>query len=108
LGYPECCVRSYARDRINGVNVEARASRQLVETLKEKEVDTHVYFTGFFFPCSPHCENALSKGHDWADAFTGLDPRLTGLYESILQMNTELVLRQPELIQKYLSQFKKG
>ncbi len=108
LGYPECCVRSYARDRINGVNVETRASRQLVETLKEKEVDTHVYFTGFFFPCSTHCENALSRGHEWADSFSGLDPRLTGLYESVLLMNTELVLRQPELIQKYLSQFKKG
>lgn len=108
LGYPECCVRSYARDRINGVNVEARASRQLVETLKEKEVETHVYFTGFFFPCSPLCENALSRGHEWADAFSRLDPRLTELYESVLLMNTELVLRQPELISKYLSQFKKS
>jgi len=108
LGYPECCVRSYARDRVNGVNVEARASRQLVEILKKKEVDTHVYFTGFFFPCSPSCENALSRGHAWADALYGLDPKLSRLYENIMHMNTELVLRQPELIQKYLSQFKKS
>jgi hypothetical protein len=108
LGYPECCVRSYARDRINGVNVEARAARQLIEILKETEVDTHVYFTGFFFPCSPRCENALSRGHTWADAFSALDPRLSGLYESVLLMNTELVIRQPELINKYLSQFKKS
>jgi len=108
LGYPECCVKSYARDRVNGVNVEARASRQLIEILKEKEVDPHVYFTGFFFPCSPKCENALSRGHAWADAFSGLNPRLSRLYDSILLMNTELVLRQPELIQKYLSQFRKS
>jgi len=108
LGYPECCVRSYARDRINGVNVEVRAARQLIEILKETEVDTHVYFTGFFFPCSPRCENALSRGHTWADAFSALDPRLSGLYESVLLMNTELVIRQPELINKYLSQFKKS
>lgn len=108
LGYPQCCVRSYARDRVNGVNVEARAARQLIETIKETDVDTHVYFTGFFFPCSPKCENALSGGHEWADAFTELDPRLSGLYEKVLLTNTELVLRQPELIQKYLSQFKKG
>jgi hypothetical protein len=108
LGYPECCVRNYARDRINGVNVEARAARQLIEILKETEVDTHVYFTGFFFPCSPRCENALSRGHTWADAFSALDPRLSGLYESVLLMNTELVIRQPELINKYLSQFKKS
>ncbi len=108
LGYPKCCVRNYARDRVNGVNVEARAARQLIETIKETDVDTHVYFTGFFFPCSPKCENALSRGHEWADAFTGLDPRLSGLYEKVLLTNTELVLRQPELIQKYLSQFKKS
>lgn len=107
LGYPECCVRSYARDRINGVNVETRAARQLIDILKETEVDTHVYFTGFFFPCSSKCENALSKGHTWADEFSALDSRLSGLYESALLMNTELVLRQPELISKYLSQFKK-
>lgn len=108
LGYPQCCVKSYARDRINGVNVEARAARQLIEILKETEVDTHVYFTGFFFPCSPKCENALSIGQTWADSFSELDSRLSGLYESFLLMNTELVLRQPELIIKYLSQFKKS
>jgi len=108
LGYPQCCVRSYARDRVNGINVEARAARQLIETIKETDVDTHVYFTGFFFPCSPKCENALSRGHEWADAFTGLDSRLSGLYEKVLLTNTELVLRQPELISKYLSQFKKS
>ena len=107
LGYPECCVRSYARDRINGVNLETRAARQLIETLKETEVDTHVYFTGFFFPCSPRCENALTRGHEWADAFSALDTRLSRLYESVLLTNTELVLRQPELINKYVSQFNK-
>jgi len=88
--------------------VEARAARQLIETIKETDVDTHVYFTGFFFPCSPKCENALSRGHKWADAFTELDPKLSGLYENVLLTNTELVLRQPELINKYLSQFKKS
>jgi hypothetical protein len=108
LGYPECCVRSYAGDRVNGVNVETRAARQLFDALKETEVDTHVFFTGFFFPCSPQCENALSKGHQWAEAFSALDPRLSGQYESVLLTNTELVLRQPELISKYMSQFKKG
>ncbi len=88
------------------MNVEARAARQLIDILQENEVDTHVYFTGFFFPCSPKCENALSRGHMWADAFSELDSRLSGFYESALLINTELVLRQPELISKYLSQFK--
>lgn len=107
LGYPECCVKQYADDRVNGVNVEARASRQLVDSLKSEKVDSHVYFTGFFFPCSSMCENALAKGKEWYDAFQSLDERLSGLYENTLLMNAEMVLRQPELINKYLGQFRK-
>lgn len=108
LGYPECCVKQYAEDRVNGVNVETRASQQLLEAVKEGEVDSHAYFTGFFFPCSPHCENALEKGDTWHEAFKELDPTLTDLYNNVLLMNVEMVLRQPELINKYLGQFKKN
>ncbi len=108
LGYPECCVRQYAEDRVNGVNVETRASQQLLEALKIGEVDSHVYFTGFFFPCSPHCENALQRGNTWSEAFKELDPRLSNLYKNVLLTNIEMVLRQPELINKYLGQFKKN
>jgi len=108
LGYPKCCVRQYAEDRDNGVNAESRASIHLVDALKAGQVDTHVYFTGYFFPCSPHCENALAKGHQWNDAFRELDLRVSELYERVLLGNAELVLRQPELISKYLSQFKKS
>lgn len=108
LGYPECCVKQYAEDRVNGINVEARASQQLLDALKEGEVDSHVYFTGFFFPCSPHCENALGKGKEWHESFTEFDPRLSELYKNTLLLNIEMVLRQPELINKYLGQFKKN
>lgn len=108
LGYPECCVKKYAEDRDNGVNVETRASQQLLEALKEGEVDSHVYFTGFFFPCSPHCENAFGRGNTWHEAFKELDSRLSEVYKNVLLMNIEMVLRQPELINKYLGQFKKN
>jgi len=106
LGYPECCVKQYADDRINGINVETRASQQLIEAINEKKVDTHVYFTGYFFPCNPRCENAKKKGYDWHETLNELNEELGELYEHNIQINTELVLRQPELIQKYLSQFK--
>ncbi len=108
LGYPDCCTKRYADDRVNGINVEARASQQLLDALKEGEVDSHVYYTGFFFPCSPHCEKALAEGKKWHDAFKDLDPRLSNLYENVLLVNAELVLRQPELINKYLGQFKQA
>ena len=106
LGYPDCCVRQYAEDRSNEINVEARASQQLLDAVKEKEVDTHAYFTGYFFPCTPRCEKALQKGHEWHDALKELHPKLGELYEQNIYINTEMVLRQPELIAQYLSQFK--
>ena len=108
LGYPDCCVKQYANDKVNGVNAEARASKQLIDALQEGEVDSHVYFTGFFFPCSPHCEKALETGNRWEKAFKSLSPELSELYQSVLLMNAELVLRQPELISKYLGQIKKN
>ena len=106
LGYPDCCVKQYAEDRKNGVNVESRASQQLLDAVNEKEVDSHVYYTGYFFPCNPRCEKALEKGYQWHDAFKELHPELGKLYEHDIYFNAELVLRQPELIQKYLAQFK--
>ena len=106
LGYPDCCVKQYAEDRKNGVNVEARASQQLLDAVNERKVDTHVYYTGYFFPCTPRCEKALEKGYQWHKAFNELHPELGKLYEQNIYFNTELVLRQPELIQRYLAQFK--
>jgi hypothetical protein len=106
LGYPDCCVKQYAEDRGNGVNVEERASMQLIEAVKEGKVDTHVYFTGYFFPCSPRCEKALKKGYEWHDAFKALHEQFGDLYEQDIYVNAEMVLRQPELIQQYLAQFK--
>jgi hypothetical protein len=106
LGYPDCCVKQYADDRKNSINVEARASQQLIDEVKEEEVDTHVYYTGYFFPCHPRCENALKKGYEWHKTLKELHPSLGELYEQNIYVNAELVIRQPELIQKYLTQFK--
>ncbi len=108
LGYPACCVEQYAKDRAKGVNVETRAAQQLLSLLKEeKKVDTHAYILGFFFPCKPSCPNATEKGFRWQDEFSKIDERLGGMYAELLKFNATMVLRQPELINRYLSQFQK-
>lgn len=106
LGYPECCVKRYAQDRAEGVNVETRAAQQLLHLLKEEEkADTHAYILGFFFPCKPDCPKASEKGFRWHDEFSKLDERLGGIYAELLKFNATMVLRQPELINRYLAQF---
>lgn len=107
LGYPDCCIDQYIDDRINGVNVESRAAHQLAAALWSDKTDIHTYFTGFFFPCTPTCDKALAQGKVWHKTFNELDPRVGKLYEQVLFANTDLVLKQPELISKYLSQFEK-
>ena len=106
LGYPGCCVDRYAKDRVEGVNVEVRASEQLMEAEKQGEVDPYAYFTGFFFPCLPACEAALEAGHRWSVGLGELDPRLGDLYGELVKVNHDQVLLQPEIISRYLGQFK--
>ena len=108
LGYPECCVEQYAQDRAKGVNVETRAAKQLLNLLQEeKKVDTHAYILGFFYPCQPNCPNSSEMGFRWHDEFSKMDDRLGGMYAELLKFNATMVLKQPELINQYLSQFQK-
>jgi hypothetical protein len=107
LGYPDCCIKQYAQDRAKGVNVETRAATQLAEAIEEeKKVDTHAYILGFFFPCRPGCPNSTEKGYRWQEAFSKMDERLGKMYTELLGVNANMVLRQPELINSFLSQFK--
>jgi len=107
LGYPQCCVDRYARERVQGVNVEERASRQLKEAQSEGAVDPYAYYTAYFFPCSPSCPEASKLGREWLQAFQEADPRLGELYKGVLQENLERVLRQPEEIRRYLEMFRR-
>lgn len=107
LGYPDCCIKQYAQDRVKGVNVETRAAKQLADALKEEKFDPHAYILGFFFPCRPDCPNSMEKGFRWQDEFSKLDERLGKAYEELLGVNATLVLKQPELINRFISQFKK-
>jgi hypothetical protein len=106
LGYPDCCSRAYAHNRASGINVELRAATQLREALKLGNVDSHSYLTSYFFPCKPDCEKALVSGYKWHDKLKEIDSRLDVAFSEMVVVNRESVLHQPEIIERYVSQFK--
>ena len=103
LGYPSCCVERYASDREKGVSVEERASRQIQDAEKRGVVDPLTYFVGYFFPCHPDCEAAISKGREYLERLRGINPELGALYKSVVAENMDRVRRQPEIIAEYRS-----
>jgi hypothetical protein len=100
LGYPDCCSERFALDRTSSINAEIRAATQLKEL--KSEPDPHVYFTSYFFPCSPTCEKALKKGLSCHDKLVQASPKAGLLYEETLMTNLERVKRQPEIISEQL------
>jgi len=97
LGYPECCVERYARERSMGLEVEERAYRQL----EEAEADAMAYFVSYFFPCSPSCPEAVSMGLRCLRLLGELHPRLGELYRGRMEENLELVRRLPTIIREH-------
>jgi len=97
LGYPQCCVERYARERAMGVEVEGRAYRQL----EEAEADAMAYFVSYFFPCSPSCPEAVSMGRRCHRLLEELHPRLGELYRGRVEENLKLVRRLPTIIREH-------
>ena len=109
LGYPDCCVDRYAEDRAKGINVEARAANQLAEAAKGgQSINPYAYPLGYFFPCKPDCPESTALGTDLHEKLEELDPKIGAMYEEMARVNAHMVLKQPELIQRYLSQFQSG
>jgi hypothetical protein len=107
LGYPECCSKRYAKDRVSGINVEKRAADQLNQKITKKEqADPHAYPFSYFFPCEPLCENAIKRGENIYSELIDFDPRIGSIYEKMLRDNLNMVLKQPEIIQKYIKRIK--
>jgi len=107
MGYPDCCVSRYVEDRVKGVNVEARAAKQLDDKLKKGDkVDTRAYPFCFFYPCEPDCENAIKLGEKCNDKLVELDSGLGSLYEETLNTNVDVTLHQPALIDKHMSELR--
>ena len=106
LGYPECCVERFAQERAAGVNVEARAANQIIEAAKGgQSINPYAYPLGYFFPCKPDCPSSTAVGTEWRKRLEELDPGVGAMYGEMVRVNAHMVLRQPELIQQYLSHF---
>lgn len=101
LGYPDCCVEAYASDREGGINVETRAARQIKEMEQHDGVDPFSYFVGYFFPCTPNCEEASSLGRESQRLLGNLDKPLGELYKASVAENLERVRHQPEALAKH-------
>jgi len=103
LGYPKCCIDRYVHERTHeGISVEMRASEQIEELKRNKEMlDVHVYFVRNFFPCNPNCQNASQIGRKTVEALNGLDPRLSSLHLECMRRNLEAVEKYPELIRQF-------
>ena len=107
LGYPECCSKRYAKDRVRGINVEKRAANQLNQKItKEEQVEPYAYPFSYFFPCEPLCENAIKMGENIYSELIDFDPIIGSIYGEILRDNLNMVLKQPEIIQRYIKQIK--
>jgi hemerythrin superfamily protein len=101
LGYPACCVEAYASNREDGINVEFMASQQIEEATKLGTVNPLTYFVGYFFPCSPCCDEALARGSRCRERLSELHPGLGEIYLISVAENMERVRHQPEITEKY-------
>ena len=98
LGYPDCCIDAYASDRREGVNVEKRASQQMEQHV---EIEPLAYFASYFFPCSPSCPEALSRGKEFHERLSTVSSELGNLYSQLVAENLKRVRLQPEIIDEY-------
>ena len=101
LGYPDCCVEAYASDRERGINVETRAARQIENMGQLDGVDPFSYFVGYFFPCTPNCEEASSLGRESQRLLSDLDESLGELYKTSVAENLARVRHQPESLARH-------
>jgi hypothetical protein len=109
LGYPSCCVKAYADDRLGGgVNAETRASTQLRQMgEKERQSSVYAYLVRNFFPCHPQCQSAIKMGRGAFQRLTDVSPKLGAIYFECMRRNAETVMEYPELAQQYKQKMEK-
>ena len=109
LGYPSCCVKAYADDRLGGgVNAETRASTQLRQMNEgTRQSSVYAYFARNFFPCHPECQNAIEIGRSAFQRLTDVNPKLGAIYFDCMRKNAETVMEYPELTRQYRQKMEK-
>ncbi len=104
LGYPDCCIAAYIRDRRGDIFYpELRAAGQLgVKGDGGQPTPTvdhpYAYFVRNFVPCRPDCPEATALGRKAASALQEMDPRLGRAYLDGLLRNRGAIERAPTLI----------
>ncbi len=108
LGYPDCCVQAYVRDRTSGENVEARAARDLhLQTTVSGNPEPWPYFVKDLFPCSPTCSQGTEVGKEALAALHALSPQLADVYQQLLQENQERVRVYPVIINQHVQEMER-
>ncbi len=109
LGYPSCCIKAYANDRLGGgVTAEARASMQLRHVDEGKrQSSVYAYFARNFFPCYPQCQNADEIGRRAFQCLADVNSKLGNLYFECMRKNAETVIEYPVLTQQYREKMEK-
>lgn len=109
LGYPDCCVQAYLRDRARDENVEARAARDLqLMTTVNGDPEPWPYFVKDLFPCSPTCPRSTEIGKEVYAALHSLSPQLADLYLQLLQENQEMVRVYPVIINQHVQEMERN
>ncbi len=104
LGYPDCCVQAYVRDRAGDDNVEARAARDLhLHTTISGIPEPWPYFVKDLFPCSPTCAHGTEIGKEALNALHVLSPQVAEVYRQLLKENQEMVRSYPVIINQHIS-----
>ncbi|MEM2093877.1 MAG: DUF483 domain-containing protein [Candidatus Bathyarchaeia archaeon] len=107
LGYPQCCVERFVKDRVNNISAEARASEQIRRLRDEGvELNLYVYFVKDFFPCSPSCMKAKAQGELIYRYISKLSPDAGERYKRLLAENLSLVENYSEILRMHQEKLK--
>jgi hypothetical protein len=102
LGYPPCCIERFVQDRANHVTAEDRASEQIRSFRAEgKEIDLSAYYLKDFFPCSPICQEAGTRGQKMHKVLSQISPEVGERYRRLLETNLSLVERFPDIVRMH-------
>ncbi|NQU78835.1 DUF483 domain-containing protein [Candidatus Woesearchaeota archaeon] len=86
LGYPECCIDKFSKERTLVKNQETK----IVEALsKSKSANSAAFFTREFFPCKINCKNAIKTGEKIIDELGKKDQNLASAYRIVMEINLE-------------------
>ncbi len=86
LGYPECCIKEFLKQR----TLEKNAETDMREALsKTKSLNSAAFFAGEFFPCKVKCENAINIGELILGTLRKEDAKLESAFRIVLDGNIE-------------------